>query len=188
MSAVPFVQDREPSVGRLKRIAAVVYPDEVFPKAIFETFVGKCRVRGLSISGVLQYPAFEGGDHRCDVILEDIATGHRTPLFESRGAGARGCRLDQAALAEVVARIEGYLDIAPDLLILNKFGKVESDGGGFRDLIARAVDLGIAVVIGVPQRNLSHWREFAGDLSVEIPNDEPTLQRWLVKQSSTLDA
>ena len=88
-------------------------------------------------------------------ILEDLATGHRTALFENRGRGARGCRLDEAALAEATARVEGSFEHAPHLLVLNKFGKVECDGGGLRDLIANAIDSEIPVVIGVPRRNLA---------------------------------
>ncbi|MGO8909545.1 MAG: DUF2478 domain-containing protein [Bradyrhizobium sp.] len=60
-----------------------------------------------TLAGVVQHQAFEGADRRCDVILEDLSSGHRTTLFENRGAGARGCRLDEAALAEATARVEG---------------------------------------------------------------------------------
>lgn len=178
MSATPFVQTRKPG-AYVKKVAAFVYPNEAFPEATFSMLASRCRASGLSLSGVLQYPAFEGGDHRCDVILEDLASGHRTALFENRGAGSRGCRLDPNALAEAAARIEGSLEMMPDLLILNKFGKIECDGGGLRDLIASAIDRDIAVVIGVPQRNLDQWRQFAGDFAVEIPGDEAVLQQWV---------
>ena len=50
----------------------------------------------------------------------------------------------------------------PRLLIVNKFGKIEADGGGLREAIAEAVDLGIPVLVGVPARNLDRWRAFAG--------------------------
>ena len=162
-----------------KKVVAFVYPTEEFPREIFSTLAKRCRELGLSISGVLQSPLLEGRDHRCDVILEDLASGHRTELFENRGPGARGCRLDTAALADIAARIEGSLEYAPNLLILNKYGKVECEGGGFRDLVANAIDREIVVVIGVPQRNLELWREFAGDLSVEISGDGAALQEWI---------
>lgn len=171
----------------MKKIAAVIYPDEEYPMLAFAALVNHCRAKGMIISGVLQYRAFEGGDHRCDVVLEDLASGHRTPLFESRGADARGCRLDQAALVEVAARIEGSLDLVPDLLILNKFGKVECDGGGLRDLIAGATDRNIAVTIGVPTRNLPQWREFAGNLSDEIlSHDLAALKGWATGKSMAM--
>jgi Protein of unknown function (DUF2478) len=36
---------------------------------------------------------------------------------------------------------------SPELLVLNKFGKVEAEGMGTRDLIAQAVCMGIPVIV-----------------------------------------
>jgi len=165
--------------GHAAPVAAIVYADEAYPDAIFRTLVKRCRELGMSLAGVVQHQAFEGGDRRCDVVLEDLTTGHRTALFENRGPGARGCRLDQAALAEATARVEGSLENAPQLVVLNKFGKVECDGGGLRDLIASAIDRGIPVIIGVPERNLGAWQSFAGEFSTELPDDAGRIARWL---------
>ena len=98
MSVTPSDLAYELSPSRDLQIAAIIYADEVYPDAVFKMLVKRCRSLGLTLAGVLQHQAFEGGDRRCDVILEDLATGHRTALFENRGSGARGCRLDQAAL------------------------------------------------------------------------------------------
>lgn len=166
-------------------VAAIVYANEVYPDAVFKMLVKRGRALGLTLAGVLQHQAFAGGDRRCDVILEDLASGHRTPLFEDRGAGASGCRLDQAALAEATARVEGSLEQAPQLLVLNKFGKVECEGGGLRDLVASAIDRGIPVIIGVPERNLDAWRSFAGEFSTELPDDAGEVAAWLDGQSRT---
>src|SRR5579859_3133931 len=91
-------------------IAAIVYANEAYPDALFEAVVRQCREQGLSLAGVLEHRVAATPDRRCDVVLEDLGTGHRTALFEDRGTGATGCRLDEAALAEATARIEGNLD------------------------------------------------------------------------------
>lgn len=179
MSVTHSALAHEPSPGQARPVAAIVYANEVYPDALFKTLVQRCRALGLSLAGVLQHQAFAGGDRRCDVILEDLASGHRTALFENRGAGARGCRLDEAALAEATARVEGSLEQVPQLLVLNKFGKVECEGGGLRDLIASAIDRGIPVIIGVPERNLDAWRSFAGEFSTELPDDAGRIAEWL---------
>lgn len=59
------------------------------------------------------------------------------------------------------------LEDAPQLLVLNKFGKVECSGGGLRDLIAGAIDRGVPVIIGVPRHNLEARRSFAGEFATE---------------------
>ena len=120
MSATHSVPTRELSFEQKQPVAAIVYANGVYPDAIFEKLVGRSRGLGLSLAGVLQHPAFEGADRRCDVLLEDLTSGHRTILFEDRGVGASGCRLDQGALAEVTARIEGSLERTPDLLDTNE--------------------------------------------------------------------
>jgi nucleoside-triphosphatase THEP1 len=179
MSVLQSTLMPEAAVAPVRSVAAVVYPNEVYPNAVFQHLVARCRARGVSLAGVLQHPACDDPGRHCDVILEDLTSGHRTVLYEERGALARGCRLDQSALAEATARVEGNLETAPDLLVLNKFGKVECEGGGLRDLIASAMDRDMAVIIGVPARNLEAWRAFTGEFAVELPPDAAQIERWL---------
>lgn len=105
MSVTPSALVHELSLLHDRPVAAIVYANGAYPDTIFSAIVDRCRALGLSLAGVLQHQAFEGADRHCDVILEDLTSGHRTPLFEDRGAGARGCRLDEAALAEATARV-----------------------------------------------------------------------------------
>ena len=160
-------------------LVAIVYANENYPQSIFMRIVDDCRRRGLSMAGVLQHPACTDAAGHCDVVLEDLSTGRRTELFEDRGPGAKGCRLDVAALAEVNGNVARALAGDPALLVLNKFGKVEAEGGGLLDLVAIAVDRAIPVVIGVPIRNLEAWRRFAGGMSVEFTSDPPEVMGWL---------
>ena len=179
MSALPFALVPELSSQPVQSVAAIVYANEAYPDAFFRALVGRWRAMGLSVAGVLQHQVFDDADRRCDVLLEDLTSGHHTALFEDRGAGANGCRLDQAALAEATARVEGSLEQAPDVLVLSKFGKAECEGGGLRDLIAGAIDRGIPVVIGVPQHSLDAWRKFAGEFAIELSDDADEVGRWL---------
>lgn len=179
MSALPFALVPELSSQPVQSVAAIVYANEAYPEAFFRALIGRWRALGLSVAGVLQHQVFEDADRRCDVLLEDLTSGHRTALFEDRGAGASGCRLDQAALAEATARVEGSLEQTPDVLVLNKFGKAECEGGGLRDLMASAIDRRIPVVIGVSRDRLDAWRKFAGDFAIELSDDTSEVERWL---------
>jgi hypothetical protein len=75
--------------------------------------------------------------------------------------------------------LKDALEKVPQLLVLNKLGKVECEGGGLRDLIASAIDRGIPVVIGVPERTLDAWRSFAGEFAVELLDHRGEVLRWL---------
>jgi len=169
------------SVRPQQTLMAIVYANEAYPQSTFERIVEDCRRRGLRLAGVLQHPVCSDTAGHCDVVLEELTTSLRTDLFEDRGPGARGCRLDVAALAEVNGQVARSLDSDPQLLILNKFGKVEAEGRGLLDLVAIAVDRGIPVVIGVPIRNLEAWRNFAGDMSIELSSDPSEIMDWLNK-------
>ncbi|WP_258286676.1 DUF2478 domain-containing protein, partial [Escherichia ruysiae] len=81
-------------------------------------------------------------------------------------------RLDSGALAQAVARTESVLDRGAELMIVNKFGKQECFGRGFRDTIARALAAGIPVLVHVPDEQLPGFRDFAGDLAEELRPDQ----------------
>lgn len=108
------------------------------------------------------------GSTRCDMILRSIADGTEIQISERRGAGARGCRLDVGRLLEAVVGVRSTLATRPDLVVVNRFGKTEAEGGGFASVIAEAMDLSVPVLIGVTRRNLDAWRAFAGGLAVDL--------------------
>ena len=179
MSVTYAAQPDEHPLPQPRRVAAIVYADNAFPGPAFESLVRLCREQGLVLAGVLQHQICATPDRRGDVVLEDLTTGHRTAIFEDRGAGAGGCRLDEGALAEATARVEANLEDGADLLVLNKFGKAESSGGGLVDLMANAFSRGIPAVIAVPGSNLEAWRKFAGEFAIELSGDIGEIGRWL---------
>lgn len=181
MFASPSVLEPKTARQPESSLAAIVYANDEYPDELFKWIVDQCRSRHLVLSGVLQIPAFEGADTGCDVLLEDLASGDRTLLFENRGAGAKGCRLDVGALVEASMKVESSLANDPALLVLNKFGKVEAEGGGMCGLMAKALELGIPAIIGVPARNFDAWRAFAGEFSTELSDDADQIGEWLAK-------
>ena len=55
-----------------------------------------------------------------------------------------------------------------DLVIVNKFGKQECYGQGFRHFIAEALARGIPVLLSVPAGQLPDFQDFAGDLAEPV--------------------
>jgi hypothetical protein len=100
-------------------------------------------------------------------------------ISQDLGSASKGCRLDPAALETAVGLVEARLGPDVDLLVINKFGKHEAEGRGFRTTIARALDLQIPVLVGVNSLNLSAFMEFAGSEAVRLdPSDDP-IYDWL---------
>lgn len=174
----------------MRSIAAIVYADGIYPDRAMANAIAPLEDLGIPLAGALQVPAERAaGHHPCDMLLKDLASGDVSAIAEERSKHARGCRLDVGVLTEVGEGVLNSLrEGAPRLLVINKFGKIEAAGGGLRDAIAEAVDLGIPVLVGVPARNLDSWRAFAGSLAVELPVDSYAIGRWLSAQGLDVGA
>jgi hypothetical protein len=146
-------------------LTALIYDQQAEVEDALRDIAAQARGRGLTLGGVLPEAAPSRGG-RCDMLLRDLFANEAIQISEDRGALARGCRLDRDGLARACALILANLP-ACDLVLLNKFGRAEAEGGGFRTVIGDALTLGVPVIIGVPRRNLADWRAFAGDLAHE---------------------
>ena len=120
---------------------------------------------GLTVAGMIQKDERRPDRRRCDMRLVDLASGTEIPISQDRGKDARGCRLDHGALEEAAALAARSLDgdPLPDLLVLSKFGKREIEGHGFRQIVEKAVELGVPVLVGIGEDHLEGFRDFAGD-------------------------
>jgi nucleoside-triphosphatase THEP1 len=155
--------------AELPRILAVTYSDSQQAADALRRLVGQLAVRGASCAGFIECAVpLRPGQSRCDMVIENLSDGQRLKISEDRGPMARGCRLDGGALADALAQVEVAMAARPDVLVVNKFGKTEAEGAGFRPLIANAIDHGIGVLIAVPWRNIESWRLFVGTFAREI--------------------
>jgi NAD(P)-dependent dehydrogenase (short-subunit alcohol dehydrogenase family) len=122
--------------------------------------------QGLKLAGAVQDNLDRGPGHDCDMDLRILGdSGPAIRISQSLGPHATACRLDSGALQQAVARAEAVLERGADLVIVNKFGKQESYGRGFRDFIAEALARDIPVLLSVPVDQLPGFHEFAGDLA-----------------------
>lgn len=136
------------------------------------------RAEGLAVAGFVQRESTGDGECCGEIVLEDLASGQCHVISQPLGAGARGCRLDPQALAAVAGPLPASLDAGPALLILNRFGKGESEGQGFRAAIEDACMRGIPVLTAVREAYVEAWEAFAGDLGLLLPPDREAVTGW----------
>ena len=115
----------------------------------------------------------------CDMDIKVLPSGSIIRISQSLGREAKGCRLDPSALETAVAQVQQAMAQGADCLIINKFGKHEAEGRGFRPLIAEALSLGIPVLIGTNRLNLSAFDEFTEGLATNLRPEVDTLYGWL---------
>lgn len=132
---------------------------------------------GLPLAGAVQRDRPGATGCACDMELHFPGNPHPPiRISQSLGPGSSGCRLDAGALEEAVAVVERQFDQNPRLLIVNRFGKQEAFGRGFRDTIASALAQDIAVLTSVPPENMQAFIEFAGDFATEM--SQPEARHW----------
>lgn len=169
-------------------ITALVYSDGNAADLALCAIAGELQDRGFKLAGLVQHNVHRSDRSRCNMVLEDLATGEQIGIAEDRGPLARGCALDVDRLLAAMRMVENAITDVPDLVILNKYGKTESEGSGFRPLIADIVERGLPLLIAVPRRNINNWRRFAGELAGEYPVDDlPATGRSLCDALGLID-
>ncbi|MCI5073983.1 DUF2478 domain-containing protein [Oricola sp.] len=162
-------------------VAAIRFGDGDRIDEILETVVRAVRSRGYRAAGYLQRETPDGPGCCPATFLEDVSSGEQLRITQALGAGSRGCRLDQQALADVSGRLLTVLDSATDLLVLNRFGKGESDGQGFRSVIENACGLGVPVLTAVRATYEPFWSEFAAGTDVFLEPDAEAATHWALE-------
>jgi len=139
------------------------------------------QARGWRLAGAVQdnRPAGPGRPWAMDLRVLSGATV--IPISQDLGTGARGCRLDAGALEKAVGLVAAALAAHPALLIVNKFGKQEAEGRGFRPLIGQALADGVPVLTAVGGANRAAFDAFAGDLATPLPADAAALLDWCAR-------
>lgn len=174
-------QARRPvhSVCPVGALAAISYDDGPAFDLFAFGLARDLRQAGWRLAGVAQVNEARPKRGRCDMMLEDLGTGHTILISEDRGPQARGCRLNSSALLEAGELIRHQLSGTVDLVLINKFGKSEAEGHGLRDVIAEAVSQGIPTLVGVPARNMQAWLDFSGGDVKVLPACQADVQSWL---------
>lgn len=136
--------------------------------------------QGVRTCGIVQINSDCGDDEgdRCDMDVQVLPNGSRIRISQSLGRGSKGCRLDGEALESAVAEVGRKMETDFDIFILNKYGKQEAEGRGFRELIALAVERGAAVIAGTNGLNRDRFEEFSGGMANYIAPTPKALMRW----------
>lgn len=145
--------------------------------------VRELKARGWALAGAVQVNHRAAPDRAGEMDLHVLATGSVVRISQRLGPLARGCRLDPAGLERAVGLTEGVLASlagqgAPRLLVVNKFGKQEAEGRGFRPLIGRALAEGIPVLTAVSPRNLPGFAAFDEGMGDPLPADRAAILDW----------
>ncbi|WP_371687434.1 DUF2478 domain-containing protein [Thalassococcus sp. S3] len=136
--------------------------------------------RGVKVTGTVQINTERPCNGPCDMDVNVLPDGPVIRISQTLGVEARGCRLNPSALEEAVGLVSQRVSQETGCLIVNKFGKHEAEGRGFRTVMAEALALDVPVLVGLNALNKDAFLEFSGDFAVELPPDVAALESWLL--------
>ncbi|MBX9459347.1 MAG: DUF2478 domain-containing protein [Rhizobium sp.] len=142
--------------------------------------VDLARSAGIEVAGVTQKNIHRVDRIHNDMHLVSLCDGKEYKISEDRGALSSGCRLDRDLIARAAVDVERALMTGtPRLLVLNKFGKAEEEGGGMRNAIALAIEAGIPVLMSVGRLSMGALLDFAGPLVEVAQAESGAAKHWL---------
>ena len=161
------------------KLAYTMAPGRGDTDLVLERLASDLAARGLKCCGTVQINSARADAGPCDMDVRVLPDGAILRISQDLGPGARGCRLDPAALETAVGLVAAGLSSGADLLIVNKFGKHEAEGRGFRDVIAEAVAMDIPVLVGLNSLNRTAFETFADGLAIQLPPETAALMAWV---------
>ena len=163
------------------RLSYTMMPGRGDMDLLLSELANRLTEQGLKVAGVVQINTDCGPDRPCDMDLQILPKGDVLRISQSLGVGARGCRLDPDALEQAVEATAQTLPDA-DLLLINKFGKHEAQGRGFRPLIAEAMAQDIPVLCGLNGQNLEAFQSFTEGAAQAVDPSLEALEAWALSE------
>lgn len=165
--------------SEVRKLGVILFSKGQDIDSLFESVNSNLQSRQLKVAGFLQHGTPADGDDCCkSMYIEDLKTGDKLEISQALGSGSKGCRLNPAVLADATAQILNQLDESPDFIILNRFGKGEADGAGFRPVIEKGVELNIPTLIAVRDPYIADLKQFCGDCGQLLPFDFREIMSW----------
>ncbi|HEY6335552.1 MAG TPA: DUF2478 domain-containing protein [Alphaproteobacteria bacterium] len=143
-------------------------------------FARELRARGWRTGGVVIDTLYDDAGQKFGLDLIDVANDARLPLArpDTEGVAIGRWVLDPAVLAEGDARIRQAVAERAELIVVDKFGPLESGSGGFMCALRAALGSGLPLLVALRGEFLDGWDGFAHRQTVALRPEMTALWRW----------
>ncbi len=159
------------------KLAYVIAPGRGKTNELLAGVAAALAKQGLRLAGTVQLDTEREEEFHCDMDVLVLPDGPKIRISQYLGADARGCKLNPEALETAVMATEAEIGRGADLLIVNKFGKQEAEGRGFRNAVGEALSRDIPALIGVSGATVEAFLEFVGEAE-ELPPEPEAVLDW----------
>jgi nucleoside-triphosphatase THEP1 len=160
----------------MSKIAAVMGVRSATVQPLFAALVADWRAAGAAVAGVIAEP--HGPESRvCTAgVLRDIITGEPYQIHLETPPQGRSCDIDAGGVEDACKAVLSRLATS-DLVVLSKFGKLETQRMGLADAFEAAIAAGKPVLTTVSDRHADAWRALAVD-GISLPADPGAIRAW----------
>lgn len=138
---------------------------------VLAVFIAELVGQGVKVRGLVQR-------HAPDMELVDVVSGQSFAITQDLGSQSESCRIDPAGFAEASVVLRRALAEGAELVVVNRFGKLEAAGGGLAAemLALMAEQVPVLTCVGPDQRQA--WADFTGGAGAALAPDLDALRRW----------
>ncbi|MBY6092239.1 DUF2478 domain-containing protein [Maritimibacter alkaliphilus] len=148
---------------------------------LIRAVAARLRGQGLRLAGAVQVNLETDPAHKCMMDLHILSGTEVVRISQDLGTLAQGCRLDPEGLERAVGLVQAALAEGADLVIVNKYGKQEIGGRGFRPVINEALGAGVPVLTAVNPDNIAAFEEYAEGMGEALPPEEDAVLDWVAR-------
>lgn len=159
-------------------IAAIIHDSAEIADQTLQPFIQYLQEQGQTVLGVVQAPEEVSFAYRTQMGIINLSNGVFTSIAQDLGAHNTSCCLDSEAISNASIILKQARALKPDLIVVNRFGKLEAEGEGFADEMLEIMSTGMPMLTVVATRFLDPWREFTGGLATEITPDLDQIKDW----------
>ncbi|CDK98570.1 conserved protein of unknown function [Magnetospirillum gryphiswaldense MSR-1 v2] len=141
------------------------------PMDLLSSFARQLTAQGVRVRGLIQ-------QHDPDMQLVDVHSGQTYAITQNLGPDSEACRIDPSGFAEASVVLRAALAEPADLVIVNRFGKLEAGGAGLSAEMLAVMAEGVPLLTTLHAELLEQWQHFTGHAGVLLPADLEALHRW----------
>ena len=157
--------------------AMLVGPEDPIDSVLWAV-CGRLRNEGCLIRGFVQSEKCLPDRASHDTFLNAVTGRSSRRISLDLGCGSIACSVDAGVIAEMAGQLLEEIDQDTDLLVINRFGRCESLGGGLRPVIDTAVVRNIPVLTAVRQRYWRDWDDYSCGMADALPASVDAVVDW----------
>lgn len=171
-------QDDRAASAEPALLAALIDQGDGRANTLLQALAADLHTEGWQVHGLLRSdPDVAGGCAR-RMVLADVRNGEAFVISQDLGAESTACCLDESGIAAASVALRRAQASAVDLVVVNRFGKLEAVGQGFAaEMLALMAD-GVPMIVVVGSDHVDAWQHFTGGMAATLPLQPQALRAW----------